>query len=113
MPAFRSSPANIETVKSDAPRPPVVAGPFVFDAGQIASDYKTDVPEQARRHVLNRATLIGVVGALAAALVVITSIPRRSWQSVVSGRRSAAPSGRSKAAGRFHSGAVNKTNDRY
>ena len=50
MTAFRSSPVNIETVKSDAPRPLVVAGPFVFAAGQIASDYKTGVPDEARRH---------------------------------------------------------------
>jgi hypothetical protein len=77
MPAFRSSPVNIEIVKSDAPRPlahhseVVVAGPWVFAAGQIASDCKTGVPEQARRHGLNRATLIGVAGALAAALIVI------------------------------------------
>jgi hypothetical protein len=80
MTAFRSNPVNIETVKSDAPRPLVVAGPFVFAAGQIASDYKTDVPEQARRHVLNRATLIGVAGALAGALVVIVlgQLPRAS-----------------------------------
>ena len=63
MPAFRSSPVNIETVESDAPRPldhysgAVVAGPWVFAAGQIASDYKTGVPEQARRHMLNRVHL--------------------------------------------------------
>jgi len=47
---------NIEIVKSDAPRPlahyseAVVTGPWVFAAGQIASDYKTGVPESARRH---------------------------------------------------------------
>jgi len=47
---------NIDIVKSDAPRPlahyseGVVAGPWVFAAGQIASDYKTGVPEAARRH---------------------------------------------------------------
>ena len=47
---------NIDIVKSDAPRPlahyseGVVAGPWVFAAGQIASDYKTGVPEPARRH---------------------------------------------------------------
>ena len=47
---------NIDIVKSDAPRPlahyseGVVAGPWVFAAGQIASDYKTGVPENARRH---------------------------------------------------------------
>ena len=80
MPAFQSSPVNIEIVKSDAPRPLVVVGPWVFAAGQIPSDYKTGVPEQARRHVLNRATLIGVAGALAAALVVIVlgQLPRAS-----------------------------------
>ena len=79
MPAFRSSPVNIESVKSDAPRPlahsseAVVAGPWVFAAGRVASDYKTGVPEQARRHVRNRAILIGVAVALAAALVVIVA----------------------------------------
>jgi reactive intermediate/imine deaminase len=47
---------HIDIVKSDAPRPlahyseGVVAGPWVFAAGQIASDYKTGVPEAARRH---------------------------------------------------------------
>jgi reactive intermediate/imine deaminase len=47
---------KIEVVKSAAPRPlanyseAFVAGPWVFAAGQIASDYKTGVPEQARRH---------------------------------------------------------------
>ncbi|HEV2957417.1 MAG TPA: Rid family hydrolase, partial [Xanthobacteraceae bacterium] len=47
---------SIDIVKSDAPRPlahyseGVVAGPWVFAAGQIASDYKTGVPEAARRH---------------------------------------------------------------
>jgi reactive intermediate/imine deaminase len=47
---------NIEIVKSDAPHPlahyseAVVAGPWVFAAGQIASDYRTGVPAQARRH---------------------------------------------------------------
>ena len=75
MSVFRSSPLNIEIVKSDAPRPLapyskfVVAGPWLFPAGQIASDYKTGVPEQARRHVLNCATLIEVAGALAACWV--------------------------------------------
>ena len=86
MPASRSSPVNIEIVASDAPRPlahyseAVVAGPFVFAAGQIASDYKTDVPERARRHVLNRAALIGVAVALTAALAVIMlgQFPRAS-----------------------------------
>ena len=78
MPAFRSSPVNIEAVKSDAPRPLVVAGPWMFAAGQIASDYKTGVPEQARRHVLNRATLIGVAVVLGAVLAVIVlgQLPR-------------------------------------
>jgi len=47
---------KIEIVKSAAPRPlahyaeAVVAGPWVFAAGQIASDYRTGVPEAARRH---------------------------------------------------------------
>jgi reactive intermediate/imine deaminase len=47
---------NIEIVKSDAPRPlahyseAVVAGQWVFAAGQIASDYRTGVPDAARRH---------------------------------------------------------------
>jgi reactive intermediate/imine deaminase len=47
---------KIEIVKSDAPRPlahyseATVAGPWVFAAGQIASDYKDGVPAQARRH---------------------------------------------------------------
>lgn len=42
-------------VKSDAPRPlahyneGVTCGPWVFAAGQIASDYKTGVPAEARR----------------------------------------------------------------
>jgi hypothetical protein len=92
MPAFRSSPVNIEIVKSDAPRSlahsseAVVAGPWVFAAGQTASDYKTDVPKQARRHVLNRAALIGVAGALAAALVVIVlgQLPRASRADLAS-----------------------------
>ena len=41
-------------IQSDAPRPLVnysecvVAGPFVFAAGQIASDYKTGIPPEAR-----------------------------------------------------------------
>jgi reactive intermediate/imine deaminase len=48
---------KIEIVKSDAPRPlahyseAVVAGPWVFAAGQIASDYRTGVPDAARRHL--------------------------------------------------------------
>ncbi len=46
---------NIEIIKSDAPRPlahyneAVKAGPWVFAAGQIASDYKTGVPPEAMR----------------------------------------------------------------
>jgi hypothetical protein len=83
MPAFRSSPFNSEIVKSDSPRPlahsseAVVAGPWVF---WIASDYKTSMPKRARRHLLNRATRIGVAAALAAALVVIVlgQLPRAS-----------------------------------
>ena len=47
---------KIEIVKSDAPRPlahyneAVKLGAWVFAAGQIASDYKTGVPAEARRH---------------------------------------------------------------
>jgi len=47
---------KIDIVKSDAPRPlahyseGVVTGPWVFAAGQIASDYKNGVPAEARRH---------------------------------------------------------------
>lgn len=47
---------KIDVVKSGAPRPlanyaeAFVTGPWVFAAGQIASDYKTGVPEEARRH---------------------------------------------------------------
>jgi len=46
---------KVELIKSDAPRPlahyneAVKAGPWVFAAGQIASDYKTGVPAEARR----------------------------------------------------------------
>jgi enamine deaminase RidA (YjgF/YER057c/UK114 family) len=46
---------KVEIIKSDAPRPlahyneAVTAGPWVFAAGQIASDYKTGVPGEARR----------------------------------------------------------------
>ena len=46
---------KIETIRSDAPRPlahykeAVKCGPWVFAAGQIASDYKTGVPSEARR----------------------------------------------------------------
>ena len=44
------------TVKSGAPRPlahyseAVVSGDLVFAAGQLASDFKTGVPAEARRH---------------------------------------------------------------
>lgn len=44
-----------KVIRSDAPRPlahyseGIVAGPFVFAAGQIASDYKTGIPPEARR----------------------------------------------------------------
>jgi enamine deaminase RidA (YjgF/YER057c/UK114 family) len=47
---------KVEIVKSDAPRPlahyneAVRLGPWVFAAGQIASDYKTGIPAEARRH---------------------------------------------------------------
>ncbi len=47
---------KIEVVKSDAPRPlahyneAVTCGSWVFAAGQIASDYKTGVPPEAKRH---------------------------------------------------------------
>lgn len=46
---------KIETIKSSAPRPLANynecfrVGPWVFAAGQIASDYKTGVPPEARR----------------------------------------------------------------
>jgi reactive intermediate/imine deaminase len=46
---------KIEIIKSDSPRPlahyseAVTAGPWVFAAGQIASDYKTGVPAEAKR----------------------------------------------------------------
>jgi enamine deaminase RidA (YjgF/YER057c/UK114 family) len=46
---------KIETIRSDAPRPlahyneAVRCGAWVFAAGQIASDYKTGVPPEARR----------------------------------------------------------------
>jgi reactive intermediate/imine deaminase len=45
-----------EVIKSDAPRPlanyseAFTLGNFVFAAGQIASDYKTGVPSDARKH---------------------------------------------------------------
>jgi enamine deaminase RidA (YjgF/YER057c/UK114 family) len=47
---------NVETIRSSAPRPLAnyaecfVAGPWVFAAGQIASDYTTGVPPEARRN---------------------------------------------------------------
>src|SRR5215207_4062735 len=47
---------QIELIKSEAPRPLAnynecfKVGPWVFAAGQIASDYATGVPAQARRH---------------------------------------------------------------
>jgi enamine deaminase RidA (YjgF/YER057c/UK114 family) len=46
---------KIETIRSNAPRPlahyneAIRCGPWVFAAGQIASDYKTGVPAEARR----------------------------------------------------------------
>ena len=46
---------KIEVVKSAAPRPlanyseAMVAGPLIFAAGQLASDFKTGVPAEARR----------------------------------------------------------------
>ncbi len=47
---------KIDVVKSGAPRPlanyseAMVAGPFIFAAGQLASDFKTGVPPEARKH---------------------------------------------------------------
>ncbi|HEY7244099.1 MAG TPA: Rid family hydrolase [Xanthobacteraceae bacterium] len=47
---------KIEVIRSEAPRPlanyseAIVAGPWVFAAGQLASDYKTGVPAEARKH---------------------------------------------------------------
>ncbi len=47
---------SIRIIKSGAPRPlanyseAVVSGDFVFAAGQLASDFKTGVPAEARRH---------------------------------------------------------------
>lgn len=47
---------EVETITSDAPRPLAHytecsrVGPWVFPAGQIASDYKTGVPPQARKN---------------------------------------------------------------
>ena len=46
---------KIEIIKSDIPRPlanyseAVVAGPWLFAAGQLASDFKTGVPAEARK----------------------------------------------------------------
>src|SRR5712692_515355 len=47
---------SIRIIKSGAPRPlahyseAVVSGDLVFAAGQLASDFKTGVPAEARRH---------------------------------------------------------------
>ena len=47
---------TIETITSDIPRPlanyseAMRAGPLVFAAGQLASDFKTGVPAEARKH---------------------------------------------------------------
>ena len=47
---------KIEVIKSAAPRPlanyseAMLAGPWIFAAGQLASDFKTGVPAEARRH---------------------------------------------------------------
>jgi reactive intermediate/imine deaminase len=47
---------KIEVIKSNAPRPlanyseAMVAGPWIFAAGQLASDFKTGVPPEARKH---------------------------------------------------------------
>ncbi|HEY1360809.1 MAG TPA: RidA family protein [Xanthobacteraceae bacterium] len=47
---------KIEVIKSAAPRPlanyseAMMAGPWIFAAGQLASDFKTGVPAEARRH---------------------------------------------------------------
>ena len=47
---------KIDVVKSGAPRPlanyseAMVAGPFIFAAGQLASGFKTGVPPEARKH---------------------------------------------------------------
>ena len=46
---------KFEVIKSDAPRPlahyseGTKVGPWFFAAGQIASDYKTGVPPEARK----------------------------------------------------------------
>jgi len=47
---------KVEVIASGAPQPlanyseAMVAGPWIFAAGQLASDYKTGVPPQARKH---------------------------------------------------------------
>src|SRR5947208_624283 len=47
---------KMEVVKSGAPRPlanyseAMVTGPWIFAAGQLASDFKTGVPAEARKH---------------------------------------------------------------
>ena len=47
---------GIKTVKSDVPQPlanyaeAAIAGDLVFTAGQLASDFKTGVPQEARKH---------------------------------------------------------------
>ena len=47
---------KLKTIKSEAPRPLahysecVQVGPWVFPAGQIASDYKTGVASAARKN---------------------------------------------------------------
>ena len=47
---------SVETVTSDNPKPlanyseAMRAGSLVFAAGQIASDYKTGIPAEARKH---------------------------------------------------------------
>ena len=47
---------KIDVIKSAAPRPlanyseAMLAGPWIFAAGQLASDFKTGVPAEARRH---------------------------------------------------------------
>jgi reactive intermediate/imine deaminase len=47
---------KFKVIQSDAPRPlanyseAIVAGPLVFAAGQLASDFKTGVPPEARKH---------------------------------------------------------------
>lgn len=47
---------KFKVIQSDTPRPlanyseAIVAGPLVFAAGQLASDFKTGVPPEARKH---------------------------------------------------------------